>query len=128
MFFILPQNLFSFSRYSNFCFDFLVMNKNGLIRKISLSSNLWPHIKLFSQTKRGLDLIPCLIFYMIFEEKYLSCYILSSDQISVPVCFYFVIVEYVYYNCLLTIFWRHTFWNYPCLSNQTVFSTWPTCL
>ena len=30
--------------------------------------------------------------------------------------------QYVYYNCLLTRFWRHKFWNYPYLSNQVIFS------
>ena len=38
MFFISPQKLFSFSRYLNFCLDFLVMWKNSLIRKIKLIS------------------------------------------------------------------------------------------
>ena len=37
--FISPQKLFSFSRYLNFCLDFLVMYQNGLIRKIKLMSN-----------------------------------------------------------------------------------------
>ena len=32
---------------------------------------------------------PCLIFYMIFDEKYFSCYILLTDQISLPDCLYF---------------------------------------
>ena len=35
--FYLTLNLFSFSRYLNFCLDFLVMQKNGLIRKIRLT-------------------------------------------------------------------------------------------
>ena len=35
------------------------------------------------------------------------------------------IEQYVYCNCLLTRLWRHGFWNYPCLSNQAVFPTWP---
>ena len=34
-----PQKLFSFSRYLSFCFDFLVMSQNGLIRRKSLISN-----------------------------------------------------------------------------------------
>ena len=38
MLFILPWKLFSSSRYLNFCFDFLVMWKNGLIKKIRLIS------------------------------------------------------------------------------------------
>ena len=31
--FILPKKLFSFSRYLNFCHDFLVMQQNGFIRR-----------------------------------------------------------------------------------------------
>ena len=34
MLFISPQKLFSFSRQLKFCLDFLVTQKNGLIRKI----------------------------------------------------------------------------------------------
>ena len=41
--FISPQKLFSFSRYLNICLDVLVMNKNGLIRKMRLIWNLWRH-------------------------------------------------------------------------------------
>ena len=32
----------------------------------------------------------CLIFCMISEEKHFSCYILSTGQILLPVCLYFV--------------------------------------
>ena len=34
-----PQKLFSFSRYLSFCLDFLVMYRNGLVKKIRLISN-----------------------------------------------------------------------------------------
>ena len=36
MLFISPQKLFLFSRCSNFCFDFFIMQKNGLIKKVTL--------------------------------------------------------------------------------------------
>ena len=36
MLFVSPESLIPFSRYSNFCLDFLVKQKNGLIRKIWL--------------------------------------------------------------------------------------------
>ena len=39
MLFISPQKLFSFSRYLNFCLDFLVMQQNDLIRNINSISN-----------------------------------------------------------------------------------------
>ena len=36
---ISPKKLFSFSRYLNFCLDFLVICQSGLTRKIRLVSN-----------------------------------------------------------------------------------------
>ena len=39
MLFILPQKLFSLSRYLRFCLNFFAMPQNGLIRKIRLISN-----------------------------------------------------------------------------------------
>ena len=65
-------------------------------------------------------------FYIIFEEKYFSCYILLNDQISFLVAFTSCdIGKYAYCNCLITRLWRHKFWNWPYLSNQAIFSTWP---
>ena len=32
----------------------------------------------------------CLFFAMVFEEKYISCYILLPDQVSLSCCLYFV--------------------------------------
>ena len=64
-------------------------------------------------------------FYIIFEEKYFSCYILLNDQISFLVAFTSCdIGKYAYCNCLITRLWRHKFWNWPYLSNQAIFSTW----
>ena len=40
MLLILPQKLFLFSRYLQFCFAFLAIYKNGLIRKLRLTSKL----------------------------------------------------------------------------------------
>ena len=39
---------------------------------------------------------PCLIFYMGFEEKYLSCYILLTVQISLSGCLYLLIYWLIY--------------------------------
>ena len=39
MLFILPQKLFSFSRYLSFYLDFLAVYRKGLIKKIRLISN-----------------------------------------------------------------------------------------
>ena len=65
-------------------------------------------------------------FYMIFEENYFCCYILLNDQISFLVAFTsWDIGKYAHCNCLITRLWRHKFWNWPYLSNQAIFSTWP---
>ena len=41
MFFISLWKLFSFSRYSNFCFDFLVMHKKQLEYKIKVDFKIY---------------------------------------------------------------------------------------
>ena len=65
---------------------------------------------------------PCLIFDMIFEQEYFSCYILLTNAfISLD------IGQYVYCNCLLNSLWRNNFWKWPYLSNQAVFSTGSKC-
>ena len=46
---------------------------------------LLPHIKLFKKSKRGMGLAS-----LLFEEKYLSFYILLPDQVSLSCCFYFL--------------------------------------
>ena len=38
MLFMSPERLFSFTRYLNFCLEFLIMQRNGFIRKIRLIS------------------------------------------------------------------------------------------
>ena len=45
---------------------------------------------LIWKTKRGLRLVFCFIFCMIFKEKCFSCYILLTDQISFPDYLYFL--------------------------------------
>ena len=51
-----------------------------------------------------------LIFRIIFEENYFSCYILLIHQVSLSGYLYFVYIrKYVYCNCLLTKLWRHEF-------------------
>ena len=45
---------------------------------------------LIWKTKRGLGLVFCFIFCMIFKEKCFSCYILLTDQISFPDYLYFL--------------------------------------
>ena len=46
--------------------------------------------KTFLKNKEFWNLSFFLIFCMIFEEKYFSCYILLTDQISLFHCLYFV--------------------------------------
>ena len=64
MLFISPQKLFLFSRYLNFCLDFLVMQKNDLIRKMRLISKFTPqpgnkqfhtHIAQYLEKQRRLE-------------------------------------------------------------------------
>ena len=83
---------------------------------------LLPHFKLFSKTKRGLQLVS-LIYFL-----HNSWYILLTDKISLSGCLNsWDIGQYVYYSCLLTRLSCHKFWNLSYLSNQAVFSTWPKC-
>ena len=57
-----------------------------IYRKQAADHLLLPYIKLFKKTKGGLKLVSLLIFSMIFEEKYFSCYILLPDQILLSGC------------------------------------------
>ena len=52
----------------------------------------WFHLILsfFIKWKEVWNQYPYLIFHIIFEENYFSCYILLIDQISLPGCLYFV--------------------------------------
>ena len=54
-----------------------------------------------------------VMFY--YQTKFHSLFAFTSWDIG----------KYVYCNCLLTKLWRHTFRNYPYLSNQAVFPRWP---
>ena len=45
---------------------------------------------LFLKKKEVWNQSLCLIFHMLFEEKYFSCYILLIDQVSLSGCLYFV--------------------------------------
>ena len=55
---------------------------------------LLPHIKLFEKKKkkqkRGLELVSVSLFCVISEEKYFSCYVQITDQISLSGWLYFV--------------------------------------
>ena len=63
----------------------------------------------------------------MFPEKYLSYYILLTDQVSFFDCLYFVrywSISVLQLCCLLTRLWRHEFWSYK-VNNQVVFPTCP---
>ena len=60
--FYFTSNLFSFSRYLNFCLDFLIMQQNNLIRKIRLSSN-------FMTSQPGQQTIIIHVFTNILGSK-----------------------------------------------------------
>ena len=58
---------------------------------------------------------------MIFEEKYLFCYISLPDQISISGCLYLVRYRAI---CVLQLFVNQVVMSHY-LSNRAVFSTWP---
>ena len=49
-----------------------------------------PHVRFFQKTKVVRNQPPCLIYRIIFEEKYFSSYILLIGQIALFGCLYFV--------------------------------------
>ena len=79
----------------------------------------WFHLILsfFIKWKEVWNQYPCLIFHIIFEENYFSCYILLIDQVSFSGCLYFYFVRYfaICVFCLLTMLWRHKVCSWPYL-------------
>ena len=89
MLFISPQKLFSFSRYLNFCLDFLVMQENSSIRKIRSITNLlmtqhglqtivmhiFPNISRSkgNQTMKFAQLVECNMRNIFLEKLYTKC-------------------------------------------------------
>ena len=84
-----PQKLFSFSRYVSFYLDFLVMYRNGLIKKIRLTSNfltsqpgyqtivihILPNMSRSkkNQTLKFGQLIECNMKNIFLEKSYAKC-------------------------------------------------------
>ena len=82
--------------------------------------------KYLKKNKRGLELVSCLVFWLIFEEKSFSCYILLSDQVSLSSCLYFVrywAICVLQYSVNQAVTSKLCNWRYH--SHQAVFSTWP---
>ena len=105
MLFISSEKLFSFLWYLRFVTTSWSSRKNGLIRKIRLTS--------FSYR-----------FCIWFFKKNVSCVTFLHSRLTK---FHRLIAfiswdtrQYVYYHCLLTRVWRHKFWNYLYLSHQAV--------
>ena len=71
-------------------------------------------------------MFPCLIFHLIFKEKYFSFYILLIDQISLSSCLYFV--KYLAI-CVLQLFANQVvtsnLWSQTYLANEVIVRTWP---
>ena len=44
----------------------------------------------FDFLQKGLELVFSLILWIIFQEKYISCYVLLTDQISMHSYHYFL--------------------------------------
>ena len=76
----------------------------------------------FDFSERGLGLVsPPHFVYDFLGKMFHSCYILLTDQTSLPDCLYSRdIGQYVRYNCLLARLWSHKIWNQPYLSYQAV--------
>ena len=87
----------------------IIINKN----KIYNISDCWPRIMLNFYTLRFWDWSFHHILCMIFQEKYFSFYILSTDQILLSGSLYLLRywTIYLYCNYLLSSLWRHKFWN-----------------
>ena len=114
---ILIVIIFKLQEYQTF-----VLMKLHNVSKVEFANNKFSFLFMFILTRL---LSPCLIFCMIFEEKCFSGFILTSDEISLPGCFYFARYWAIFVLQLLTGFWRHKFWNLPDHSNQVGFFTWP---
>ena len=105
-------------------FAFIACQVEGYqyILKLNCQTLAFTSFKAFFKKKTSIYLIFC----MNFEEKYRLWYILLTDQNSLSGCFYFMRYWAISVcNCLLTRLRRQKFWNWPYLSIQTVFSTWP---
>ena len=104
-------------------------------------SSTWTHYKIklyktldgwfkdmlnFDFLEKGLRLVfPPHFVYGFSRKKCFSCYILLTDQISLPALYFlrYWVYQICVLNCL-TKLWRHTFWNKPYLLHHR-FSTRP---
>ena len=94
MLFISPQKLFFFSRYLRFCFDFLVMQQNSLIRKVNfklhgvtarLTINCNTHIAQYSRGKDNQkmefgQIMECNMRNIFLEKSYTKCGVATSPR------------------------------------------------
>ena len=95
----LPINILKF-----YIFCFYSLPSWGLSKVIEtkLQTTCFYLIKsFFKKRKEVWNWSPCLICFMIFEEKYFWCYILLPDQMSMPGCLYFVRYGAI---CILQLF------------------------
>ena len=86
--FLKNQNWTSFTQ-----FVFVVCQVEGYQNILKLSCRLLAftsHTKLFRKVKRDLELIFLAHFLHDFNEKYISCYIILTDQVSLSGCLSFV--------------------------------------
>ena len=82
---------------------------------------LLPHIRFFQKIKRSGTNLPCLIFCIIFKQKYLSCYVLLIDQVSLSGCLYFIIFKGLSMKQITFFFgrWEFYFKGYLCCKTIT---------
>ena len=79
--------------------------------------------KAFLKNKKGLELSPCLIFCIVFEENFFA--ILLFFQVSLSGGFYFVRYWDICMLKFLLARWLDEFWNQSYLFNQAAFPAWP---
>ena len=91
---------------------------------------LLPHRKLFKKNK-----IRTIVSLSYFLRDFWRKIFLLLNFLFKLTKFHWLVAftlwdvgQYVYCKCLLPKLWRHKVWNYPHLSNQAGFSTWPKSL
>ena len=105
---IFLEKLYNQSSFTQFAFIVCQVEGYRNILKLSCRALAFTSNKAFLKKQKEVwNYSPCLIFIMVFEEKYFSPYIPLSDQISLSGCLYFV--RYWAICVVLTRLRRHKF-------------------
>ena len=71
-------------------FVFIVCPSGGQRKYIEIRVLTTCFYFTYRKQKEDWNLSPCLIFYIIFQEKFFPCYNILTDQISLSDCLYFL--------------------------------------